>query len=316
MMNQTRRLIEALFKELHPNYSRKLENPNEPESSFVDDLPAVQREWVDKSQDPVTGLLVRGSWYDLLSQHVSRSVPNLPSDEEGIRCLPKKALGVAKKHEIFVIVGDVAYLGLANKQTHHGGDQLLRSIGEATDAISGDGATFFGRCGGDELYGASIGLRFSEVAQKVASWQEAVRNLQIDSLHGLAPEINVGIASLTETLSYIIRTKPVGNGRTSLRDLVDLMVRIADHRATYEKCVERIELLSDLWSERRETYWVLSGFLIKGASNPTEEDIKRFAALRDGRSFKRAASEWASVGADDDPVKQYALRKLRRALET
>lgn len=307
-------LIEAIFARKFPGVARQLTSGDPADMPMWDEVKAMRAEWLRKSKDPVTGLLSRSTWFELLHYHVRKSVPKLPSEKEGIGMITPDVLE-ALLREIIVGVGDVAGLSLANKQGLRNGDDLLRRIAGKTDLVGGEDF-FFGRYGGDEIVGAAVGRTFEQVVADVSIWRVAVRGMVVHSLRGLSPEINVGLASLSEALQYVLEYRPSEMGRTPYRDLEDILFSIANHRMAYEKCLERLELLANLWKESREKYWAFAGYLTKAAHDPTDRDIAWFASITNDVEFRRESSRWASKGVDSNPVMAFALRHVRGLLES
>jgi len=263
-------------------------------------------EWVAKSLDPLTGLLTRGTWFQFLESAILRVLSPL---SERVGTLQQTDLLRATDTPFFLLVGDMAYLSLANKGGHASGDLLLSGVGGAIrEQLVGH---VCGRLGGDEI-GAFVENRSTQqLIAEVSELEAAIKVIRHDYLltWGLSPQIDIGVATLEEVGRYLYEPFREGE-RGLLRNVVDTLVAVADCRSAYVKCVERLKELARHLLADPALYSEKIGFLGKGANNPRKRDIRALARLLEKGKFDdlhERACVMALKGFTT-PLEQFALR--------
>lgn len=172
--------------------------------------------------------------------------------------------------QLHVVMGDVSFLSLANKEGHANGDELLKNVGSA----SKEAKLRAYRHGGDEV----SGLCFGEVEEKLKNFKKLFS--QCKKIHGLEPNIDTGTASLLEALAVFRQLYNNGDEQTqnilsqsSLKKLEDMWVELADARAFMQKTKDRILLLMDMRHFNIKEYSEVIGSLRKGADDMSDDEI-------------------------------------------
>lgn len=266
-------------------------------------------ELVSRMKDSVTGLRGRKDFYEGLEKIITDTIEGIPDD------FTEKL----KQLDVSIFVSDMSYLSLANEIGHKGGDELLRSFGEAAreagspkitkefvfsdfnkGAAPDDSQKFdyfeVNRAGGDEFCGRATAKQIEEktklLAQKFS--EQSVPTLE---KYKLSPNIDIGIAHLPEAVDAyerIKRHKAESGSRENIitkevvRKITDIFFEIAERRSVINKCIKRVELLMNL--KKGEEYDRLGVFLKKGACNISDKEVDELIKIKED-VFQQPESE-------------------------
>lgn len=253
----------------------------------------LKAEILEYQKNGVSGLRRREVFYKSLESGIQENAPEFVKNIElfGDEFLKERVklwnLNKIENVKLSILMGDMAYLSLANKGGRHAeGDRLLQHIGEITKEELGSPeigksekeARFVAyRHGGDEFTGI---IRDNlKNAEKIAEeFELKVGKSKVDVLeqYGLKPRIDIGTAHLSEGLEAFKELIEAGveiPGGDRMRKIKNLLVDIADQRSALNKAKTRLPLLTELKSKKPEIYQEVKNELRKGALDATDEEI-------------------------------------------
>jgi GGDEF domain-containing protein len=258
-----------LYEELKREHLRQIENNTKLRSELKEAL-----------TDPTTGLEVRKELFKTMHAEIGAilGISNIDkADPEELRAILS---GINpddyKNFPLYVMMSDMSYLSLANKDGHKAGDALLASVGQATKK------TLRGfRHGGDEIT-ALIKLNYLDCKQAIKKYKKDVNDAKAPDVlkqYGLKPNVDVGVAHFSEGLKAfqeLIKT-PEGaevlQKKDPLKELENLWLEIADKKTELEKGKARILLMMNLIKSSPEDFDDLYGFLNKGGYGIKPEEL-------------------------------------------
>ncbi len=252
----------------------------------------LRQEMREYKRNGVSGLRRREGFYRLVEDRLKEKAGwlldglEMLSDEGLIKKVDEWSLDTVTAEKFSVLMGDIAYLSLANKGGHRQGDNLLADIGAVATQKLGSpdidapekGAYFVAyRHGGDEF--SAVIEDTLENANKLAErFSEEVAKSKIGSLekYGLEPRIDIGTAHLVEGLEAfkeLVRGGVKIPGGNRMRKIQDLMIEIADQRSIIIKVKTRINFLMSLRAHKSDFYALVIDDLRKGALGAKDEEI-------------------------------------------
>lgn len=275
-------------KELEKEFDREICEANEIAEGFVADLEKAK-------VDPTTKLKMRRYFFDALKKDLSGLLGKEKeeiSDKDWLAffCEEEKDF---RDVNMTVMMSDVSFLSLANKDGHYSGDSLLRKIGEIVDKENIDGY----RYGGDEIT-SIFKLDYQWVQEKVKKLQEEINNSKNVSnldLYKLKPHLDVGLASLDEAVTVfrtIAKDEEFGQEYLNkdtvsvLDEFEDVWVAIADKKAFIAKGHTRIALLVDRFKKDEDNYKKIIDYLRKGGYEISDGQVEDFAKKSGGDKKK------------------------------
>ncbi|MBU4217194.1 diguanylate cyclase [Candidatus Parcubacteria bacterium] len=272
----------------------------------------LQKKYEDVLIDDVTGFKIRKELFKKMDEDL-RVIFGLDSDvaisnDKVISAI--QALDDDCRHiNLSVMMSDVSYLSLANEAGHSVGDKLLKNISEKIKSHGFDGY----RHGGDEI--TALVHDSEEIFQKkIQAMSEDIRNQKnVANLanYDLVPNLDIGTAHISEGLKVFKELLKIDEYRgrikneKALDELKDVWLEIADKRSFLEKGKTRISLLMDRFSEDRDGYKEVIGFLRKGGYNINDEELGRLVVDTD--QADKAQKEMV--------VKRFIAEKEKQALK-
>lgn len=254
----------------------------------------IKTENTELKKDGASGLRRRELLFRTAESDLKEMIPDLLKDIElaGDKELKEKVsewdLEKLKDAKFSVLMSDTAYLSLVNDLGggHKAGDSLLKNIGKVATEEMGSPevekedkeARFIAyRHGGDEFTGIirdnlkNAGTLAKELGLKVEK-----SKIEVLEKFGLLPHLDVGVAHLSEGLEAFKELVLAGveiPGGDRMRKIENLLIDIADQRATLDKMKTRIPLLMELRAKRPDAYKDLIDNLRKGAKGTTDEEV-------------------------------------------
>ena len=286
------------------------------------------REIHELSFDSVTDLKIRSLFYRKIGADIERHMKDISeanmddwekmSMSELIRTIetidPKKI----KDIPMTIAMGDVAFLSLANTDSHDLGDELLRKIGisaKKSMETFPDMADFF-RYGGDEIIGIFRTGNAMAAKHMAETFQSEVKTAEFPYLRSLGIasnlHIDIGTSGFSEGIKafkdlLIAIEKENTDSDTSekhpinihagerLRTFIDLWVGIADEKSILNKAEKRIPTLKFYKEYYPEVYANIIDTLRKGALGITDTELDELpddtAAIKRFILDKRAAAK-------------------------
>lgn len=237
--------------------------------------------------EETTGLKRREALYRDMDAEIANifeqdNVKNL-SDEEFLDIIMQQRADDYKDVELNAMMGDMAYLSLANEEGHRVGDKLLGRTGEVIHQELRNAS----RHGGDE-FTALIKAGQEEADKKVARLESAIeesKNISVLKDNNLKPKLDIGLAHFSEGLSAFqevvreMEKTPEGKKKLMsiniLKEFEDTWLEIADKRSALKKAFERTKQLIDLRRDRdgSEAYIRVIDFLRKGAFGIKDDEV-------------------------------------------
>ncbi len=282
------------------------------------------------SRDPVTGLAVRREWFIALKNGLCRLHPEL-TQWESLR-LDELSMVVGRFEpniKAWVALGDLAYVSLLNHfRGHSGGDEYLQSVGmvfRATEKIPYD---LPGRLGGDEFVLMCL-RQYAEVVKKTCGQIEdgvALIPLGISGIN-LPSHIDIGLANFSQAfgvfranVEHLWREREAYPQGGRVKELVNILVNLADRRSDATKVYGRVRLLVDLILSDPLAFDKCFAFLSKGGGNISREDVIALARLKraspadyEDAVVKRALAPKATNSFLEARIEEVALAPLRQA---
>lgn len=304
------------LKEANPGLYNELKQEHLNQSETIE---KQKKELKEALADPTTGLEIRKQLFINMHAEIGAllgisNIQEMDPDE-----LREKLLGInPDEYEdmpLYVMMSDMSYLSLANKSGHKAGDELLASVGQATqESLHGF------RHGGDEIT-ALIKLNDAECENAIKNFKKNVQNADCPEIlkqYGLKPNVDAGVAHFSEGLRAFQELMQTPEGAEVLRDknplkeLENIWLEIADKRAELEKGKARIKLLMDLIKEAPEDFKDLYGFLNKGGYSITEEELHDLnAQVEAGENTESTIINFIrqKEKADQEMLERYNARK-------
>ncbi len=295
-------ILKADFDRRYPKLHKEIQRNN---VGLQSELRSARDELVHAGVDMVTGLFTRGQWFQFLNEKVKGIL--LPEEIENNR-LSEGRESIGAENDLWIVFGDVSFLSLVNNASHEAGDALLSSIGATTDQAP---CVSFGRYGGDEIVGMAS-LPYEAVAREIKAWERGIEHISSEFLKSkcLEPHVDIGLAGSAEAIQFMLENEVVSE-RGVVRLVASLLVRLADYRSAYLKCIVRLEKLATILLNDRHLYEELIGFLAKGANNPKKKDIRKLALLiKQGRQeeFRIEVSRFVLRGVESGSWRAFALK--------
>ncbi|HAM88134.1 MAG: hypothetical protein US83_C0008G0058 [Candidatus Falkowbacteria bacterium GW2011_GWC2_38_22] len=255
--------------------------------------------------ESTTGLKRREMLYKDMEEKISNlfGIENINdvSDEEVIALVKSKNPIDFKNEPLYVMLGDMSYLSLANEGGHSQGDELLGETGKAIKNEFTDAS----RHGGDE-FTTLILLQKKVAEEKVAKLEEDIQKMKnISELgrFGLKPNMDIGIAHFSESLKafqeiiLIMEKTDAGKEKLAkldaLKEMQNIWLEIADKRSTLKKAMTRIPLLLGKKEKNPEEYKELYKFLNKGAYGIEAEDLEEIGTkIKNGANPEEVIFEY------------------------
>ena len=235
--------------------------------------------------ESTTGLKRRENLYKEMDNNLGKLLGvsdfRKKSDQEVLKLLTSVKPEVYSRAQLSVMLGDMAYLSLANEDGHREGDELLGRVGKAVKEEL-PGAS---RHGGDE-FTALVLLDFNETEKKVKGLEESIKKLKklpILERYDLEPSMDIGTAHIGEALGVF--NEIIGNMKKSdkgrkklgkidiLKEFEDTWLEIADKRSFIKKGKERIKLLIKTKKDRPKDYSEVIDFLRKGGYSIKDDEL-------------------------------------------
>jgi GGDEF domain-containing protein len=259
-----------LYEQLKSEHLRQIENNS-----------TLRAELKEALTDPITGLEVRKELFRTMHAEIGvvLGISNIENmDPEELRnILITLNSDSYKQFPLQVMMSDMSYLSLANKDGHKAGDELLASVGQATrKSLHGF------RHGGDEIT-ALIKLNSKDCKMAIKNFKKDVSQAKAPEVlrrYGLRPNVDVGVAHFSEGLRAFqeLMLTPEGaevlQTKNPLKELENIWLEIADKKAELEKGKARILLMMNLIKSSPEDFDDLYGFLNKGGYGITAEELK------------------------------------------
>jgi len=265
---------------------------------------ALWREVEQEKVDELTGLRKGKELKRDINTWVGESFTEAGFDLE--QAEPKKIIEFLKTTEdqeklknTSILVGDIAYLSLANKFGHEMGDKLLQQIGgtalEEMEAQRGK-VVFRKLTGGDELCGVAHNSPPSEVNEVIASLQDRVRGITTEgknkelatALWGLPPHVDFGMSSMSDAFKTVRKFLESGGtvppGRRA-KAFTDAGFAVADRRVTINKAMVRLDELCEIKRKDHgkasadKIFNKVAACLLKGGRDPSPEQLDEWSGL-------------------------------------
>ncbi len=234
--------------------------------------------------DSTTGLKRRDGLFKSMDKKFdelfgAENMKNL-GNEELLEIFNKHKADDFKSMPMNVMMGDMSYLSLVNKDGHVAGDELL---GHSGKAIFQELNKAF-RHGGDE-FTALINLEEKAVKDKVKQLESSIKNIKnipVLKKYKLDPNLDIGTAHFSEgfeAFKKIMEKLESRAGEEKLpalnlyKELQNVWLEIADKRSFIKKGASRIALLIDLKQERQEQYSEIINSIRKGGYDITDEEL-------------------------------------------
>lgn len=258
------------------------------------------------SYDSITDLKIRSLFYKQLNTLVSEEIATLFGEDIAMwETLPLDQLterisnldiSNSENTSLALLMGDVAYLSLANTSNHALGDELLKNIGKAgktTSELFPNSAEFF-RYGGDEIVGVLRAESESGVKNIADSFESEVSQTPFAHLEtlGITPHLHVdiGTSRFSEGFSAfrnLLVTLQEENKKRQLagedpldipcddrrKVLIDMWLGIADEKSILRKAERRLPTLKFYKENTPDVYTGIIGSMRKGALNVTDEEL-------------------------------------------
>ncbi len=258
------------------------------------------------SYDSVTDLKIRSLFFKQLHHDVTSILSeiykedvlqweNLPLKEftEKINHLDISAI---EDRAPAILMGDVAYLSLANTTNHTIGDNLLRNIGTAgknTAEIFSSSAEFF-RYGGDEIVGILHTNNEQTIKEIAHTFESEVAKTPFSHLEsfGIPPHLHIDIGTsrflegFTAFRDLLITMQAENSDREKQKNeymdipyndrfkfFLDMWVTIVDEKSILRKAERRLPTLTFYKENMPEVYAGIIGSMRKGALNVTDAEI-------------------------------------------
>ncbi|MCK4553792.1 diguanylate cyclase [Candidatus Parcubacteria bacterium] len=188
-----------------------------------------------------------------------------------------------KSKHLNVMMGDMSYLSLANKEGHRTGDELLGRTGK----VILEELHKASRHGGDE-FTALIELGEQEAKDKVKKLElkiKKIKSIPILEKHKLEPNLDIGMAHFSEgyeAFKAVTEKIESKEGREKLlklnflKELQNIWLEIADKRSFIKKGIRRIVLLIDFKKDKlKHNYSDIIDFLRKGGYNIKDGELEK-----------------------------------------
>ncbi len=200
-----------------------------------------------------------------------------------------------KDNKTYLMMGDIAYLGLANDLIgHNNGNELLQKISAAANEIISGVC----RLGGDELAAVrQVGdkTELEEIKRSVAETIPKMEGVADLKSHRLKPDLDIDFAHISEAIEVFrrlmhddilkggdeeskMRKEPLENN--ILRSFIEVWMMIADKRVYKTKAHKRILLLMKRSKANLTNY----PQLLKGAYSITQGEVASFVEIEKGES--------------------------------
>jgi len=258
------------------------------------------------SYDSITDLKIRSLFYKQLNVLVSEQMSQICGEDITLwETLPLDQLAERVSHldtgrientSLALLMGDVAYLSLANTSNHTLGDELLRKIGLSgkKTAETFPGSAEFFRYGGDEIVGVLRANNESDVKNIADSFESEVSQTPFTHLEtlGIAPHlhIDIGTSRFSEGLrafQNLLVTLQEENKKRLLEGeelidipfddrrkvLIDMWLGISDEKSILQKAERRLPTLKFYKEHAPHVYAGIIGSMRKGALNATDEEL-------------------------------------------
>lgn len=239
----------------------------------------------EASRDFVTGLMNRNRFYKRAHGEIDKTFKDtqdgkIPgTDQELLEAIVASG-DELKDVDLFVMQGDIAYLGLVNSLVgHEKGDELLRMVSREVNKAMG----MIYKTGGDEFMGI-YRISKEKLAEMIIAAVEVVNKMEIADLkkYSLDPNIDMGVTRFSDAVALYKELLADGESaplfrKDVRRNLMNIWTRLADKKMYKNKAKLRIQLLMDRVKNDREN----SGSITKGAYDITVEELEAFMAMRE-----------------------------------
>ncbi|GEM_PF-2670874 len=214
--------------------------------------------------------------------------------------------------DLSVVLADVSYLNLANRDGHASGDNLIKKIGKFIIQDQEMKKNTHRYAGGDEF--VSIFRESGEAEFKMKHLQENFSKAEgVSNLanYDLKPNLDFGKASFFEAVEIfrVLLKTDIGRERIEkdnvFKEFNTIWSMLADKRAGINKAKTRIPLLMERYEkgfnldsgevinqEAADHYNFLTGYLIKGANEISKGKIAELIKASGGDENKRDELIW------------------------
>jgi diguanylate cyclase (GGDEF)-like protein len=243
---------------------------------YADSIKMLLRDFLMSNIDTVTDLVQRAFFFARLIEALKTMFPHF--EETGEFTLPFEA------DQFGVAMGDLAFLGYFNKQSHRKGDAILRRVARLL-------AKYFRklgwvvRYGGDEFAILFLRCLESEIARLLTKVQDDFGKRPMHY-------IDMGYATLVDVEDYFSRCGVPSERR--IKRVAQVLVDVAMARAQIAKISTRILLFTKLYAQKPKQYQKYIGTARKGAGDITDHEIEAFATrFTGGEDLTQVALEYA-----------------------
>ena len=292
--------------------------------------------------DTTTDLKIRSYFFSEaipqeLSKVLGREVKDI-SNGEWLELLMDETNDLEKIH-LTVVMTDLSYLSVANRDGHASGDALLGKLGEI--AAEDQKTKKHGhRYGGDEF--SFLFNNPQEAEEKMKKLQESFSKAgEVSNLanYGLEPNLDVGQASFSEAVMLFRALLKTEEGKAHIekdkvfKEFNTVWMMLADKRSLINKAQKRIPLLAERYQEgfdlkgevidqeAEEHYNFLVKYLGKGAYEISKKKIAEIIKESGGDGARQEKLVWDYIkgiekGKLSDEREYSALRDRAIAMVT
>lgn len=299
---------------------------------------------LEYQKNGVTGLRNRRAFYHIFESDIKENAGEflkdieLLEDDELKEKVEKWDLEKIKNNKLSIALGDLAYLKLVNDTLGHDvGDEFLKNIGDIAREELGSPEIgiseeklkemnfIAARAGeaGDEFL-AIIRKNLEDADKTSKEFSLKVENSKIQALEklGLKPHMDVGTAHISEGLEAFKELIGAGAKIPSgnrMREIENLMIKIADLRQTIDKIKNKILILMEKRSKAPGIYKKLK---VRSAEIEDEE-IDHLIAIKNG-GFEKILDDFVDKKVDQNleetsreiqkqiSLKQNIIKKIAR----